>query len=87
MRATPLFKDPLPFMRPHIAGWEVGDLVAFPDAKARSLERRGRVLASLPHHDMLVLRATCPDAIVEINPQRCRKIAGLVRRSPQGEAG
>lgn len=75
MRAAPLFNDALPFMRPRIAGWNVGDHVAFPDSKSRSLERRGRVLASLPHFGMLVLRATCPDAIVEISAGRCRKLS------------
>lgn len=70
-----LFPEPLPFMRPHIAGWHEGDIVMIPDSRARSLERRARVLASLPHHNVLVLRAEAPDAIVEIAPERVRKIS------------
>ena len=70
----PLFNDALPFARPHIAGWNPGDIVMFPDPKSPALERRGRVIASLPHFTALVLRAERPDAIVEINPARCRKV-------------
>lgn len=68
----PLFPDPLPFQRPRIAGWAVGDRVAFPDARAKSLERKGRVIAMLPHFNCLVLRSD-DDHIVEIDPARCRK--------------
>jgi len=69
-----LFNNALPFARPHIAGWNPGDIVMFPDPKSPTLERRGRVIASLPHFTALVLRAERPDAIVEINPARCRKV-------------
>lgn len=72
--ALPLFPEPLPFLRPHIAGWQKDDLVVFADPRAPSLQRKGRVLVSLPHHNALVLRAECPDAIVEIAPSRCRKV-------------
>lgn len=70
----PLFPEPLPFMRPHIAGWAKDDVVLFPDPKSPSLQRRGRVLTSLPHFNVLVLRAENPSAIVEIAPERCRKV-------------
>jgi len=71
----PLFPEPLPFMRPHIAGWAKDDVVLFADPKSPSLQRKGRVLTSLPHFNVLVLRAENPTAIVEISPERCRKIA------------
>lgn len=80
--SLPLFPEPLTFMRPHIAGWAEGDVVMFPDPKARDLQRKGRVLTSFPKSGTLLLRAECPDAIVEIEPERCR----LVRRS-LGEGG
>lgn len=71
----PLFPQPLPFQRPQIAGWPIGASVAFPDPKAPSLERKGRVIATLPGFNALVLRCVGPAAIVEIAPERCRRIA------------
>ena len=67
--ALPLFPEPLPFRRPRIPGFDVGDLVRF----GPLLERKGRVIATLPHFNALVLRSD-DHRIVEIEPQRVRKI-------------
>lgn len=68
-----LFPEPLPFMRPHIAGFERGMRVEIPDPKARSLARRGVVVVTLPHFNQVVIR--CDDgAIVDIAPERVRRI-------------
>lgn len=73
--ASPLlFPGPLPVRRRGIDGWAVGDRVMFPDPRSPGLERPGRVIAMLPGPNLLVLRAERPAAIVDIAPQRCRKI-------------
>lgn len=69
----PLFPEPLPFMRPHIAGFERGMRVEIPDPKSRSLARRGHVVVTLPHFNQVVIR-TDDGAIVDIAPERCRKV-------------
>ncbi|MFA6022105.1 MAG: hypothetical protein WC722_17735 [Rhodospirillales bacterium] len=76
MRAQSLslpFAQPLPFMRPHIAGFEPGQRVEFPDPKSKTLTRRGRVVVTLPHFDEVVIYAD-DGATVAIAPGRVRKI-------------
>lgn len=74
-QSLPLFPEPLPFMRPHIKGFEKGDRVAIPCPRARSLERTGTVIVTFPHHNEVVLKADDTGAIVTIAPERCRKIS------------
>lgn len=71
----PLFaRAPLRFERRNIDGWRVGDRVLFPDPNHHRLQRPGTVIAMLPRCNKLILRATEPDAIVDIEPSRCRKV-------------
>jgi hypothetical protein len=73
MRPAPLFNDALPFMRPHIAGFEPGDRVEIPDYRRPGLMRRGKIIATLPHFNQVVIR-TDDGVIVDIQPERVRKI-------------
>lgn len=73
MRALPLFPEPLPMVRPHIAGFTPGDRVAFGPALC-GLERFGRVIATLPHFNLVVIR-TDDHRIADIAPERCRRLA------------
>lgn len=74
MRPAPLFNNDLPFMRPHIAGFERGQRVEIPDPKSRTLARRGHVVVTLPHFNQVVVR-TDDGAIIDIEPTRVRRIA------------
>lgn len=67
-----LFPAALPFARPYIAGFPVGSRVAF-GPPLRGLERHGRVIATLPHFNCVVVR-TDDHAIVDIAPERCRRL-------------
>lgn len=70
----PLFGPaPLRFERRNIEGWRIGDRVLFPDPNHPRLQRPATVIAMLPRLGRLVLRAQEPDAIIDIEPRRCRK--------------
>lgn len=73
MRPVPLFNNDLPFMRPHIAGFERGQRVEIPDPTRRNLVRRGHVIVTLPHFNQVVIH-TDDGAIVDIDPLRARRI-------------
>lgn len=69
------FAEPLKFERPHIAGFERGQRVEFPDPKSKTLTRRGHVVVTLPHFNQVVIH--CDDgATVDIHPDRVRRITG-----------
>lgn len=68
------FAEPLKFERPHIAGFEPGQRVEFPDPKSKTLTRRGRVVVTLPHFNQVVIYAD-DGATVDIAPERVRKIS------------
>lgn len=68
------FAEPLKFERPHIAGFERGQRVEFPDPKSKILTRRGHVVVTLPHFNLVVIHAD-DGATVDIAPERVRKIS------------
>jgi hypothetical protein len=70
-----LFPAPLPFKRPSIPGFAIGDRVAF-GPPFRGQEVRGRVIAMLPGANLLVIRTDAPrDSIADVNPERVRRCA------------
>lgn len=69
----PLFPDPPRPARRGIAGFAVGDRVAFGPA-LRGEERCGRIIALLPGHGEIVVRSD-DHRIVSLTPDRCRKRA------------
>ncbi len=69
----PLFPEPPRPARRGIAGFMVGDRVAFGPA-LKGLERHGRIIALLPAHGEIVVRSD-DHSIVTLTPDRCRKRA------------
>jgi hypothetical protein len=66
-QALPLFpKAALPRARATLGGWGLGDACLLEDERHLGHWRQARVIAVLPRHHVLTLRASNPDSIVSV---------------------